>query len=467
MPTESRTELLQRQKQLQAIYPQVREELMRIPGVVKVGIGIKETAGQLTGEIVFRVYVAEKKPLDAVSPAQRIPKEIRGFKTDVVIVRPDFPEEDTDKYRPVKGGTQIGAEDSGSVGTLGCLAHLISDNSVVVLSNHHVLYDGTATDGSEIGQPQHTKSCCCTCNEIAVNIHGINRGHLDCAIARLNSGIGNDGRIKEIGFITGVNSAVAGEAVKKRGRTTGLTTGNVTNLTFGPDGLTILEIEVRKNNGQDRFSRPGDSGSALLNAANEIIGLHKSGNNGETVTPGNFHSTSVAIGEVLEAFTLEGFQISIITGVGGDESLQPELARVASLSDALWAVELRLRETQAGRQFWDVVQRHQREAIHLVNEVRPVTVIWHRNKGATFVAALGRSAKEPSYRLPENIEGVSRREAASNIVATLGTHASAALRADLETYATVLTDAFTLSDSVEEMISRFERTMSQLPMATV
>jgi hypothetical protein len=464
---------MEKQQQLQAVYPQVREELMRIPGVVKVGIGIKEKAGKLIDESVFRVYVMEKKPLDALSLAERIPTEIHGIKTDVVIVRPNYPEaedpdrcpatpkdpdeypKDTDKYRPVKGGVQIQREGKEGKGTLGCLARLVSDNSAVLLSAAHVIYSDSATDNTEIGQPWHGNSCCCTCNAIAVNLVASPRSDVDCAIARLKPDVEYEARIKEIGFITGVQNAVHGEEVKKRGRSTGLTFGHITDLTFTADG-TISEIEVKKNNGCERFSLPGDSGSALLNARNEIIGLHVEGNNREDVTPGDFESTSIGINRVLRALKAEGLEITIITGAGGDESAESRLARPAGLSDALWAFELRLQETEAGRELWEAVSRHQYEALSLVNEVRPVTVTWHRNKGPVFLAALGRSAKEPAYRIPAEIEGVSRQEAITNIMAALTAHGSEALCTDLGLFAPLLIDAFVQSNSIEEMICYYE-----------
>ena len=463
MADTSRAALIARQQQLQAAYPTVNRDLLKIPGVVRVGIGVKEVEGASTGELVFRVYVLEKKAPGAIPASEAIPKEIQGYKTDVVVVLPEHPEdEDTSKYRPVKCGVQIEADGIGGYGTLGCLAHLVSDNSVVLLSNHHVLYGSAGTDGTEVGQPTYDSSCCCTCNDIAVNVHGIHHDHLDCAIARLKPDYQsqNTGRIQDIGFITGVAAAVASEAVKKRGRTTRLTTGNVANLRMDATGTKILEIEVKKNNGQDRFSRPGDSGSALLNNNNEIIGLHKAGNNGDTVTAGNFTSTSIGFQEVLDAMNGAGFQITIITGAGGDELTDLLEMRRLGLSDALWALELRLQESEPGTELWEAVRRHQREILRLVNEDRAVTVVWHRSKGPTFLAALGRSAKEPAYAIPDEIEGVGREEAAMRIFAALQAHGSASLLADLNAFGRPFLQAIKTGTTAEEIVTEFENVMA-------
>lgn len=457
MADPSRKELLARQKELQAVYPEVNRELLKIPGVLRVGIGVKEIAGESTGEIVFRVYVADKK--SDLSTNQRVPKKIKGFKTDVVVEQPDTPEEDTSKYRPVKPGTQIEADGVGGFGTIGCIGTLTSDGSAILLSNHHVLYGTSGKDGTESGQPTYCKSCCCTCNDIAVNLHGIRSGHLDCAIAQMKPGIQADARIKEIGFITGIANALVTEAVKKRGRTTELTIGTVTDLRLDGTGLKILEVEVKKNNGNDRFSRPGDSGSALLNSANQIIGLHKSGNNGDDVIAGNFVSRSVGIQEVLDAMTAAGFPFTITTGVGGDESLAVSEEREASLQDAMWALELRVKETPVGREMWTAFQRHQKEVLRLVNENRAVTVVWHRSQGPTYLGAIGRSAKEPAFRIPDEIEGVRRCDAATRVLAALIAHGSNELVRDLQEHGRPLFEAFMAGNTVEEIILAYEASM--------
>jgi len=456
MPPKSRAELIAAQERLRAVYPQVRAELLRIPGVASVGIGIKEVGGVLTGETVFRVYVDEKKPPGQVPPSERIPSEIQGFKTDVVVVLPEQEEVDDSKYRPVKGGIQINRAGSGSLGTLGCLAHLVSDSSTVLLSNHHVLYGDDASDGTETGQPTHSTSCCCTCGDIAANVHGIKRDHLDCAIARLKSGVGSDGRIEGIGFITGVADAVSGEAVKKRGRTTELTTGTVTNLAMDSTGTKILTIEVKKNSGNDRFSRGGDSGSALLNDSNEIIGLHKSGNNKDEVTAGNFYSRSIGIQEVLDAFSAAGFAITIVTGSGDDEAFDAAPEAAIGFTDVMWTIEQRLKQSPAGAELWRAVRRHQDEALHCVNEVRPVTVAWHRHQGPAFLAALGRSAKEAAYRMPPSIDGVTRRQAVRAVLAMFEQHGSDALRADLARFGGALAKVFTECDTLDEMVRAWD-----------
>src|ERR1022692_3134628 len=116
----------------------IRQRLLRIPGVVDVGVGLKETDGKLTETVCFRVFVREKLPADSLPPDQVIPKTIDGFATDVIKVRDQkqligFKDENDEKNYSVKvGGIQIGNDKEKHLGTLGCFCRLTTDNSVVL-----------------------------------------------------------------------------------------------------------------------------------------------------------------------------------------------------------------------------------------------------------------------------------------------------------------------------------------------
>jgi hypothetical protein len=447
----SRQELIEAQRRVEAVYADATREFEQIPGVVEVGIGIKEVAGELTGETVLRVYVEDKRPESELPADQVIPKEYRGIKTDVIVFREAEPEADTSRHRPVQGGTQIRADGGTLFGTICCIAKLGTDDSFVILGNHHILYSGTAKDSTEIGQPDYTESCCCTCGDIAVNVHGIRRDHLDCAIARLKSGEEHAISIRGIGNITAVADAVPGESVKKRGRTTELTTGNITNIKKDSTLTKILEIEVKKDNGNDRFSRPGDSGAALLNANDEIIGLHKSGKNGDDVPVGSFFSKSIGIQEVLDAFVADGFPITIQTGPAGGEgssALEPVLVS----GDPLASLESRLRSTTEGRRVLELYDRHHRQIVELVNRERAVTVVWHRKQGPAWLAAFARSLRQPAYRIPHAIEGVDRIDALTSLGDAFLHSAGQELQAALEEHRAEVLRLASSCDTVEELV---------------
>ena len=68
-----REERIRRQEALLAVYEEAKAQLMAYPGVVGVGVGLKERGTTLTQEFCFRVYVVEKVPLAQLAPTQAEP----------------------------------------------------------------------------------------------------------------------------------------------------------------------------------------------------------------------------------------------------------------------------------------------------------------------------------------------------------------------------------------------------------
>src|SRR6187431_3461055 len=58
----------------------------RIPGVISVGFGLKQTGGTFGDELAIVVYVCEKKPEETLAPAEHIPPLFEGYRTDVRVV---------------------------------------------------------------------------------------------------------------------------------------------------------------------------------------------------------------------------------------------------------------------------------------------------------------------------------------------------------------------------------------------
>lgn len=108
---------------------------------------------------------------------------------------------------------------------------------------------------------------------------------IDAAVARPDEPGLIDEQIVEIGQIKGVAEAVPGGLVRKSGRTSGLSEGTVTAL-----GVT-LEVEIGENDKgwftdqvvSDMLSRPGDSGSLVLDRENRATGLLFAGSEKYTV----------------------------------------------------------------------------------------------------------------------------------------------------------------------------------------
>ena len=61
-----------------------RDQLMRLPNVVGVGVGPKLVAGKPSGVLAIRVYVRSKVAQDRLGEDERIPAELEGIPTDVI-----------------------------------------------------------------------------------------------------------------------------------------------------------------------------------------------------------------------------------------------------------------------------------------------------------------------------------------------------------------------------------------------
>jgi len=265
------------EKTILAVHEEVKKELASNPDVRSVGIGLKEVNGELTNEIVFKVYVDQKKPLSELTPEQIIPKEIRGFKTDVVRLAQKTPLTGAGP-RPLVGGLAVSslvqATGVQEHGTLGCIAKLKGTPTKVLLSNEHVFVHAQAGAGQPniIYQPQHSDSLGFVCNEVGSTAKGTNNNVnftnatltadflVDSAIASLNSDIGARNQVFGMGPLNGsrdISDLVINDPnafkVSKRGATTALTVGTVEDIAFDdppPDPRPLRQIVIRPNPGR-------------------------------------------------------------------------------------------------------------------------------------------------------------------------------------------------------------------------
>lgn len=146
-------------------FVRAREALGRIDGVAGVGFGHKETAGDFTNDLGITVWVREKKAVDVLSPADRVPATFEGYRTDVRVVPiGELAACDNKTHYPeIKGGIQVESKptwpkDATAVpeGTLGCIVQRRGDTSrenVYLLSCDHVLRANGAGTGDYVYHP--------------------------------------------------------------------------------------------------------------------------------------------------------------------------------------------------------------------------------------------------------------------------------------------------------------------------
>ncbi|RME50944.1 MAG: hypothetical protein D6796_01970 [Caldilineae bacterium] len=298
--------------------------LIRRQNVVGVGVGYKVTASGPTDEVAVVVNVARKLPKAQLAESDLIPPKINEVRTDVVetgVIRAF--QGHRGRWRPtIPAGVSIGHIHV-TAGTLGCLVR--RGDEIFLLSNNHVLADvnagqkgdpilqpgsydgGTADDrvavlddyipldfGGEAPRCSIAGAVADTLNflaELSGSTHrlqtyrqtpGINE--VDAALARPLNPEAFTPDILEIGRPAGAREIGLGGAVKKSGRTTGYTEGRIIQI----DVTTSVVYNGRTAtfSGQlmaDGMSAPGDSGSAVLDRDNYIVGLLYAGSSNTTL----------------------------------------------------------------------------------------------------------------------------------------------------------------------------------------
>ena len=297
--------------------------------VVGLGVGYRISGKQVTDELGVVVLVRYKIPLAGLAPEAVVPKELDGIRTDVIEVGELRPlQAPTDRWRPAPGGVSIGHYKI-TAGTLGCVVRDRLTGARLILSNNHVLGNSNdASPGDPILQPGAAdggrpesdtiaylarfcpiqfKTAPPTCN-LAKGYAGfgnfmarvIGSSHqvqvlradplvvnlADAAVARPINDLELRDDVLNIGTPDGVTSAALGMGVRKSGRTTSFTTGEVLVLDatvtvgYGYDRAATFEDQIVTS----PMSRGGDSGSLLMAGdATLAVGLLFAGSDQATI----------------------------------------------------------------------------------------------------------------------------------------------------------------------------------------
>jgi hypothetical protein len=473
-------------------YREIKERaqtfLFKIPGVHGVAIGGKTKDGKLTGERAIRIFVFKKKALEEVPPAERIPPEIEGVKTDVE--ESSMPKlikklpgvytylNDKARCRPLKGGVQIKVEGQGR-GTLGCFCTVKGDPSKVIgITCHHVIYSDkkigeTAIWGysAEVGQPEPEDSCSHCCSSLIGKV--INSywdqvvDGLDVALIQLNAGMQWLAEVKDVGRITGKWKEIDQDEadaqtyqVKKRGWKTGLAGGTIIdmNYTSSQDAEDPIVNAIRIKANPDQFGVElglmfcnfGDSGSVVLNDANEVVGLLTHGNKEDLR-----YGYATPIDRIIEKFEglPEDRRISLEIAVAGHDSdvqtvpgaamvglAQEDRLGEAITGEAAGRLEQEIGASRLGRWYAELYRRHFNEVNGLINGNRRVGAIWRQSGGAALFQSLMRAFQAPDYRVPQTINGAPLHQCLDRFLESLVKYGSAALGADLRQVRPTLPD---------------------------
>jgi hypothetical protein len=482
------------EREISEIKRRAGKRLLALPGVVLVGLGSKEVGEEPIGELAIKVFVKVKRAPEDLPAEERIPAEFEGIPTDVIetgeiqLTAGDPPgvvtpaQTDDRRQRPLVGGLRVRRENSSYDGTLGCV--LVDDvgnpKKVYALTNFHVISpkDSTApaVGASKLGQPSGIDGGCCGSSDLVGAFAGGAKqpSIRDEALVRLDRGTQWRAEIMEIGPIKGTHRLTQAEIlpqtykVRKRGARTRLT-GGVVQAIEGeasptePDNIMMIKPNPNSAAGSKRicFSDHGDSGAAVVNEANEIVGLlHISDLLG--------NGYAFAIGNVLKRFArIEQLSLQV------DVAKNPEVTKTvpgaamfatppelrAALGDGTerapafrpappapppgWApapvpagtaptgIELDLQRTTAGRLLTTAWGEHRTELLTLVNTNRRVALAWHRSGAAGLFQVLARMPLQPELALPTTVHGRPLADCLDRVQAVFERFGSAPLRRDL------------------------------------
>ena len=323
---------------IKSTFERTKLTLLRKAGVVAVGIGYKTVGGKKTSTPAIVCSVIKKLPIKDLRATDLIPAQIESTSTDVIetgIIR--ALEDRTKRWRPAPGGVSIGHEKI-TAGTLGCLVekggkkYILSNNHVLANSNEGVIgdailqpgtYDGGAFPYDRIATLAEfvkinfiggdgcgiSKAITKLLNFITKSIKsgsrfatsrvGLPENRVDAAIAEPLDANWVLDEILEVGKLLGIGEATLGLGVKKSGRTSGLTRGTIdvmnvaVQVQYSDTKVAYFVDQLQAG----AMSEGGDSGSAVVDNENRLIGLLFAGSDATTIIN--------PIGEVFSALKLD------------------------------------------------------------------------------------------------------------------------------------------------------------------
>lgn len=307
-------------------------DLFSLNHVVGVGYGPREKRGKRLEQEAIVVMVDKKVPKNRLDKKDIVPTAVEEYGTDVIEVG-DLQLHDVriEKMRPAKPGVSIGHYKV-SAGTLGAIVKDKNTEAPLILSNNHVLanitngHDGRARIGDPVLQPgahdsgnlpndligrlerfipvESNSGTEPTC-PVAISLErlvnsflhllrtdydfklykkGI-KNRVDCAVARPVDDKDIDASIIDVGTVKGTKSPEPGLKVKKSGRTSGITEGKIRVIDATVE-IKMSQTETAIFTDQfvtEPISKPGDSGSLVLDNDNRAVGLLFAGSAEATV----------------------------------------------------------------------------------------------------------------------------------------------------------------------------------------
>ncbi len=297
LPEQALSHANPRVQEIMAAQQAVTPDLMSMPDVLGTAVGLDDS-----GELTILVYVnlEGKHPLES---AGNIPRSLKGESITVEFTEPfralrkpasrTAVSHTAKQTPPIQLGTSGGwkydlANGYCCGGTLGSLVQI--GGVQYILSNYHVFESDivpggnnrVATTGDSIIQPGLIDVGCNANNAQSVaaldKVSSLPASNVDASVAQVAPGmVQSDGAILEIGTLSSQTVAAAlNQAVKKSGRTTGLTRSTISGLNAtvsvayddecaGATAFTkTFTGQIIISNNGSKFLAAGDSGSLMV-----------------------------------------------------------------------------------------------------------------------------------------------------------------------------------------------------------
>lgn len=301
------------------------DKLMSQRHVTATGVGYKVIAGIRTNTPSIICSVEKKLPTTSLLTNDLIPTTLDGIPTDVIETgKIRALQAPTDRFRPAPGGISIAHSDL-TAGTLGCWVRrngrwmILSNNHVLANSNEAAIGDAILQPGPIDGGKNPQDQIAVLEDFVPIQFTGLpsncpTAGSLVTLLNRIALLMGSDARLQavqaqvednlvdaaiarplqeedmlstilNIGTIQGLVPGELGMAVKKMGRTTRFTEGEIqqvdvsVNVQYGGGRIGRFTDQLMAG----PMSQGGDSGSAVLDDQNRVLGLLFAGSEQTTI----------------------------------------------------------------------------------------------------------------------------------------------------------------------------------------
>jgi hypothetical protein len=308
------------------------------------------------------------------------------------------------------------------------------------------------TSDVRVGQPD--ASFCSSCSSCCSHRIGVildARMDVDAALIQLDAGLNYKPEVQGINLVDGFDAPTPHMEVVKRGRSTLKTAGTIQYMgVSGTIGNTLRQFTdafMIQSKTTDPFSSGGDSGSAVLNLSNKVVGILFAGSNLMSFATPFTHIASAfqlvlnpnpapATGQARDAVRTvpkSAVQMSALKPNNAPMMAAKDITPALSgrLGKRIEEAEQEITATSKGREYASLVRHHFPEAHSLITTNRRVGAAWQRNSGSKIIEAAIRMLQLRNQPLPDEINGKPLMDCLAAIKVALMKYGSTQLAADL------------------------------------